>query len=306
MTSGALDKYANNTAIDQFHAKTQFMQFGRKEGAVQGTNSYSFYTVDAISGTVAGATLTEGTTPTEDSLNLTEVNVTYTELGKFVTLSNRMFKASPVDAVGAASRELGGIMAELADYFIQDAIDAGTNVIYASVDHTSTATLDSTDLLTAPYVAQARTLLKKNSAPTFEGGAYVAIVHPDPLYDVMQDTSGAGFLEASKYMAPEKIFKGEVGKLNGVRYVESENVQIQTDAGATTTDVYYTFVLGENAYGVVMEEELNTVLTLPGSAGSADPLRQRGTVGARLTLGCKLLKEDAIVRIESAASLGSN
>ena len=305
MSTGALQKFANNTAIDQFHANTQFMQFGRKEGAVQGTNSYSFYSVDAIATTVAGATLTEGTTPSEQSLNLTEINVTYTELGEFVILSNRMFKASPVDAIGAASRELGGVMAEVADHFIQEAIDAGTNVVYASVDHTSTGTLDATDLLTAPYIAQARTMLKKNSAPTFDGG-YVAVVHPDPLFDVQQDTSATGFLEASKYAAPEKIFMGEVGKMNGVRYVESENVQIQTNAGASNVDVYFTFVMGEGAYGVVMEEELNTVVTLPGSAGSADPLNQRGTVGARLTLGAVLLKQEAIVRVESAASLGSN
>jgi len=265
MSTGALQKYADSVAVPQFHAKGYFMQFGRNPNAVDGTSSYSYYTVDEITGTVASATLTEGVTPAEDDFRLSEVNITYTELGKFVTLSNKVLKRSPVDAVAAASRELGGIMAELADYFVQDAIGnsfpAG-QIIYASVDHTSEETIDSSDLLTTTYVAKARTKLKKASVPTFDG-SYIAIVHPDPLFDVMQDTSGAGWLEAAKYQNPEKIYNGEVGKMNGVRYIESENVQINTDAGAAAVDTYYTYVIGEGAYAVVMEEDFKTIVKMP-------------------------------------------
>lgn len=304
MTSGALDKFASDVAIDQFRSDNYFMQFGTNEGSVDGTNSFSFYKVDAISTSVAGATLTEGTTPTESDFRLTEVNVTYVQLGEYVTISDRMLKASPVDAVEAASRELGGIIAEVADQYIQEQIDAGTNVIYAG-DATATDNIDDSDKIDGVDLAKATAKLRGNKAPKFDGG-YVAIMHPHVAHDLRMDTAATGFIEASKYSMPEQIFNGEIGKLHDVRVIESANVEIQTDAGASAVDVYYTFVIGRNAYGVVVEEPLSAKVKGLGSGGTTDPLDQRATVGAKITLGAKILKEESLVRIESASSLGAN
>lgn len=54
-------------------------------------------------------------------------------------------------------------------------------------------------------------------------GAYVAIVHPYVAYDLMRS---ADWIDVHKYADPESLFTGELGKLGGVRFVESTEAKI--------------------------------------------------------------------------------
>ena len=47
---------------------------------------------------------------------------------------------------------------------------------------------------------------------------------------------------------------------------------------------------------------METIFHPVGSAGSADPLNQRATVGAKIAFAAKVLQQNAIVRLESAAT----
>jgi len=97
--------------------------------------------------------------------------------------------------------------------------------------------------------------------------------------------------------------EGEIGTYNEIRFVETNNAKIKTGAGTAGIDVYCTLVFGANAYGTtrISGEALKNIVKPIGSAGSADPLDQRATSGWKATFVAKILNENFIQRIESAA-----
>ena len=77
--------------------------------------------------------------------------------------------------------------------------------------------------------------------------------------------------------------------------------------GANGCDVYSTLVYAENSYGSVELEgggrNVRIIINPPGSAGSDDPLEQRGTIAWKVKGFCTvILQDDFIVRIESGAT----
>ena len=113
------------------------------------------------------------------------------------------------------------------------------------------------------------------------------------------------WIDANQYAGSEKIFNGEIGKMYGVRFVETTMAKI---VKPSTLPIYCTLVLGENAFGVtsINNGGIETIVKQLGSGGTADPLNQRSTVGWKLNKVAKILEESYMVRIESAASFGAS
>jgi N4-gp56 family major capsid protein len=166
--------------------------------------------------------------------------------------------------------------------------------------------LTASDVATSAKFAQITGLLRGNSAPYFDGNSYVAVVHPHVLKDLLTETGNVGFFEASKYSQPENLFNGEVGKIFGVRFVESANVKILVNDGDANVDVYPTYVMGKEAYGVVIAEDTQAFVKPVGSSGSADPANQRGSIAFKSRFGVKMLKEESLYVLYSASSIGDN
>ena len=262
MTSGSLWEFIRRAAIRNFEASLYFKQIAQNVELPIGYNKYTFPTVDAKDG--AAAALTEWTVPTEGSFNLTNVEVTLTQYGSFVKLSDVVLTDSPVAAIEEASFELGRDLANKVDAVIQDTVDAGTNVIY--VGQTSRAAITATDTITAATIAEAVNKLKANDAPTFDGNSYIAVLHPFVYHDLQVEGNTGSFIDVNKYFKQENIMNGEIGMLYGTRIVISSNVQFYVDAGAASTvDVYPSYVVGRNAYGVVMSGGLQTFVNGIGS-----------------------------------------
>lgn len=80
-----------------------------------------------------------------------------------------------------------------------------------------------------------------------------------------------------------------------------------TGGGASGAKVYATLIYGQNAYGDVELGEgggnVRIIINPPGSAGSGDPLEQRGTVAWKVQgFACAILQDAFIVRIEHGAT----
>ena len=165
----------------------------------------------------------------------------------------------------------------------------------------SRAELTAADKLTSRELRKAVKTLKKNHAQTF-GGYFVAIIGPDTMYDLQEDEA---FVKVSQYQDKENIYTGEVGRLFGVRLVETTEAKIFEGAGASGADVASVIVLGQYAYGVTsLKGAKPRVIVKPaGSAGTADPLDQISTVGWKMDgFGAKLLQPEYAVRIECGFS----
>lgn len=76
------------------------------------------------------------------------------------------------------------------------------------------------------------------------------------------------------------------------------------EAGAKGRDVYSTIILGADAYGTteLTGGGLQHIVKPLGSAGSADPLNQRGTVGWKATKVAERLVEAYMIRVETAST----
>jgi len=76
------------------------------------------------------------------------------------------------------------------------------------------------------------------------------------------------------------------------------------EAGAKGRDVYSTMILGANAYGVteITGGGLQHIIKQLGSAGTADPLNQRATVGWKATKTAERLVEAFMIRVETCST----
>lgn len=250
--------------------------------------------------------LTEGVTPDGQNLNVTAVTATVAQYGGYITLSDVLLLTAIDNNLVEAIELLGDQAGRTLDTITREVLVGGTNVLYAGGRAARTA-ITATDKLTVMDIKKAVRELKVGLAKKIDG-SYVAIIHPDCEFDLENDDE---WINASQYAGSTQIFEGEIGKLYGVRFVETTEAKIWAKAGAPITEggtdkisVYATLVMGANAYGTTMVEGggLETIVKQLGSGGTADPLNQRATAGWKAIKTAKILYDDYIVRIESASS----
>ncbi len=246
----------------------------------------------------ATAALTEGVTPDGSNLSITTVTATPAQYGDFVQISDKLDLVG-IDPVLTETAELLGEAAALTvDTLVRDVVCAGTNVQYAG-GRASRNALTAANVLTAAEVRKAVKTLRAANAKPIDGGFFIGIVPPNVASDLMAD---ALWQDVSKYNGGDAILRGEIGKLCGVRFVESTNVPAAENSSGVT--VYSCMIIGSDAYGVVDVEHGATprLIVKPfGSGGTSDPLDQRATAGYKLYMTAVRLQESAMIRIECAA-----
>lgn len=261
--------------------------------------------------------LTEGVTPNGGALDVTSLTATVAQYGYFVRVSDVLDLTAIDNVIVEATQLLGAQAGVTMDTVVRNQLSAGNNVLFCPTVASGTETavtqrknMNTTSQLTVKMIQKAVATLKKNNVPTFNGD-YVAIIHPYVAYDLQRDPE---WIDAHKYAQPENLFTGEIGKVAGVRFVESTEAKVwkdsdcpQKSAGsgsdpATYYGVFSTLVLGKNAYGVteVTGGGLQTIVK-PLGAGE-DPLNQRSTVGWKGIRTAKILLEQNMVRIESVSA----
>ncbi len=75
------------------------------------------------------------------------------------------------------------------------------------------------------------------------------------------------------------------------------------EGGVNGTPVYSTVIIGKNAFGTAGDKSAEIINKSLGSAGTSDPLNQRGTVGWKSYRFFKILEQTKMLRIESMANL---
>lgn len=258
--------------------------------------------------------LVEGVTPDGKQITVTAQTAEVSQYGDYVTYSD-MLKLTTIDpfiveTLKLISQQAGASL----DTIVRNKLNAGTNVSYASkvaadgtiTEVTDRSELDATCKLTVDGVNRAVAKLRRNNVPTI-GDTYVAIVHPDVMFDLMNDKR---WIDAHQYTTPENIYRGEVGQIGGVRFVQSTEAKIWKGAEDDTPDglaVYSCLFLGEDAYGSTSIEGggLETIIKQLGSAGSADPLDQRATVGWKALKTAEILVEAYMVRLECVSTFSA-
>lgn len=244
--------------------------------------------------------LSEGDPGESVMLAETEVTVQLQQYGEYARCTDKLDLTHLDMDIMRRTKLFGDAGARSIDAVVREELAKCANVIYAG-GKASRAELTAADKLTSRELRKAVKTLKKNHAQTF-GGYYVAIIGPDTMYDLQEDEA---FVKVSQYQDKENIYTGEVGRLFGVRLVETTEAKIFEGVGASGADVASVIVLGQYAYGVTsLKGAKPRVIVKPaGSAGTADPLDQISTVGWKMDgFGAKLLQPEYAVRIECGFS----
>ena len=244
--------------------------------------------------------LSEGDPGESVMLAETEVTVQLQQYGEYARCTDKLDLTHLDMDIMRRTKLFGDAGARSIDAVVREELAKCANVIYAG-GKASRAELTEADKLTSRELRKAVKTLKKNHAQTF-GGYFVAIIGPDTMYDLQEDEA---FVKVSQYQDKENIYTGEVGRLFGVRLVETTEAKIFEGAGASGADVASVIVLGQYAYGVTsLKGAKPRVIVKPaGSAGTADPLDQISTVGWKMDgFGAKLLQPEYAVRIECGFS----
>lgn len=131
--------------------------------------------------------------------------------------------------------------------------------------------------------------------------AFVAIVHPNVATDLMLSE---GWLETQKYANPENIYKGEIGMLGGVRFVQSTEAKIfgtavrNTVSAGTTSQAAFVLGADPGKAGAEYLSKAGNKLMIGGAEheiAAYDPESKTVTLSAAATLaqGAAVLSADA-------------
>ncbi len=255
--------------------------------------------------------LTEGVTPEGRKLSATAVEAEVNQYGDFVCLSDVLDLTAIDNNVLEATKAVGRQAGLTLDTITRNVLQSGTNVFYcpkigangAQTPVTDRSGLDKTCVLTVDVVKKVAAMLKAANAPKIDGD-YVCILHPYVAYDIMSDPR---WEEMHKYTTPENMYEGEIGRIAGVRFVETSEAAVykgtENDCPAGLA-VFGCLFLAQGAYGVteVTGGGLQTIIKQLGSAGTADPLDQRSTVGWKALQTAEILMEPYMVRVECCSA----
>ena len=292
--------YYSDYLIDNAKPNLVHDQFGQKHAIPKnGGKTIEFRKFTPF--TKATEPLVEGVTPDGGSLSVTNLTATVHQYGYYITLSDILQLTAIDNTLVEATKLLGGQAGSTLDTVTREVLNGGTSVMYSGGKEARTALAEG-DKLTVDDIFRAARFLKTQNAPKISG-SYVAIIHPDVAYDLMRNEE---WIDVHKYSATTEIFEGEIGKIAGVRFVETTEAKIFAK-GAGEKDVYSTLVLGANAYGVteVTGGGLQHIVKQLGSGGTADPLNQRATAGWKAIKTAERLVENYMIRIESVSTFDS-
>ena len=301
--SEEMKTYYSDYLIDLAEPELVHDQFAQKQPIPKnGGKTIQFRKYEPLSADTGARLLSEGRTPPGQKLAMSVVEATVEQYGGYIEISDMLMLSAIDNNLLQATRLLASQAAKVLDAITRDAIAEG-GIRRFSGGVTGKEQLSSANkehYLSVNDIRLAVRTLKKANAPKING-SYIGIIHTDVAYDLMSDPD---WKAPHEYKDTENLYEGEIGKLYGVRFVETSEGKVHVKGGASNSDVYETFVFGADAYGTteITGGGLEHIVKQLGSAGTSDPLNQRATVGWKATKVSTILVPDYLVRIMSAAT----
>jgi len=285
--SGQYQNYFSRKLLDYAIQELRLNEFAMEADLPknQGAKAISFFRYGVGSADNV-QTITEGTTPsTTRDLALTKIDATLTQYGEICVVTDLLSMTELFDALQQGVKSMGEDAALKADEISRNELVSNGTKRYAQASQNFAELLGASSAA-GKYIStdalDIATRLKINRGKMF-GNGYVFIVPPHVSRDVQNDDN---WIWADRYAGSQKIFKGELGMLGGVRYVEATNPFIELATEGTfdsTGTIYSSIMLSKNAFGVPKlsgdSPMKPQVLITKMEPSDSDPLAQRRKAG---------------------------
>jgi N4-gp56 family major capsid protein len=261
----------------------------------EGINKLTFVAVPDL--TINTTALTEGAAPTPKALAITVVDITPTQYGDLVSVTDLAKRFSPFDISAVATERITRQAKESIDKVSRDVIAAGGTAFYADAV-ANRAALAAANKLDAVDLRRLRATMFKGKIPPFGDGYYRLMVSPEQGFDLRSDTTTGGWIDVNKYATPETLLKGELGRMEGFRIMEIVNAP----TFASTVTVHAAIAVGDlKGWGAGDLQSLR-IYHVPAGGDHKDPLAQEELVGWKVAFGVAVLASTYYYRAESAAT----
>lgn len=241
----------------------KFRQFADvKDAAAQGkgkgdTFHWNVYGDAAAQGTV----LVETTTMPETNFTITQGTMTITEYGNSVPYTGKLDDLSEHPVKEIINKVLRNDAKKAFDIAAHAQFDAtplrvvpkgGTATDAVTLTTNGTATLTNTVALGKGHVKAIVDLMKERNIPPYMGDDYIALAHPSTFRTLRNDVESVHQYVDKGF---QMILNGEIGRYEGVRFVEQTNIAKETFAQAKSN---WCFFFGDDtvAEGIAIPEEM--------------------------------------------------
>jgi len=283
--------------LGQLNRQIEKGQGGYGSGAVYWTRWSNLPLVSAGQG--------EGVPTTAVSMTATNVTGTVAQYDAAVSISDILAYTAFGDVMKAAMERLAYNAGLSIDTVVRNLVaTAGTLQSATGVAGAAWTSIPVTGTLSITEVKKAVRTLRRNDAMEMPDGLFVAAIHPDALYDLMSDTTTGGWIDANKYTSDNasKLLQGEVGKLAGVRFLETSNGYVRGAGVTASASIYVTNFFGRDSFGVTDLQNLKTFVKDFGSGGVADPTDKVATAGWKTSFGAAPLNSAFQVSVSHTVS----
>ena len=284
--------------------------------------------------------IAEGVTPDFSSLEHTTLMHTLKQYGSYVNTTDVQLAAAADPVLKIISARQATQAGETIDFLSYKVFRAGTQVKYVGTSASARSDVDmhiggalpavnnpGANTPTLQALQTAIRALENNDAGKLKSKlkasvgiatepireSYVAICHPDLQQDIQQLP---GFVAVEKYSDSGDVIEGEIGGVEGVRFITTTQATPFKDAGdtngvancvstgAANADLYPVLIFAEDAIGCATlggMDSLRSKVVMP-KPGPGDPLGQRGTVAWDTFYSCVILQDLWMYRLEVACT----
>lgn len=300
LTNQVLTAY-NRSAYFALRSNVVFDQFATvKAGNLTSPgNPVRFNLWDDMS--VATTALSETVDVDARGLSDSTVTVTPAEYGDAVLLTIRLrtddfligFDSDVADLLNYG-------MVNTLDKLAVTAIDgAGTEVIHTNA--TAETDIIAADDLTVALVRQQRAKLDGSSVLPWDGSSFAGVIHPDVSYDLKSETGDGSWTATAQYSDASRIWNGEIGTFDGVRFIVTPRATISDGGGSGTVDTYSSYFFGKEFLAKAESIPPHMVL-----GPVTDKLMRFQPLGWHFYLGYSGFRSAALRRVITASTIGDN
>jgi N4-gp56 family major capsid protein len=184
-------------------------------------------------------------------------------------------------------------------------VSANSTLDYIDLAPTAAGKVASTGTVIGKNVANIRPKLDSYNVPPWDDEQFVAVGHPVIQRDLFTDISSTGFVSVARYNDAQRIYRGEIGNMYGIRFVLSNAMPLYGGPGGVFSSVLATsgttgsfgisggatggnlWVIAPDAYYSLELEDggVEVIHHPPGSAGTADAGNQQGSIAVKAFYG---------------------